>query len=329
MKSDLPGAADDRSKAPYPPRVRGEHVFLQPIEVTLPGGARFTIGVAGVPVQVDLPVRGAASAVVHVASPLAFDGLARVEDLPVQVARSAELANGRVRVTAGVRVRSAGTTAGGVIGDLEMAPGVVVREVLMADDQLTLDLAPRSPGIIAGGAGAWQPRGSSIQLYPVAGTGAPLTIEVSSSLALVLEAQGQERDGLLPVQARWSDGAALSGKVKRAELREIGPSETFAPAELDESPPGGVQSCGPRSTPRGGFRGVRRVSGGAVIYAEPGRGAWARVAAPADLEVEYAPGDRYAAIVKASGIVQLGAGCAELVHAWVDKHALASAPGGP
>jgi hypothetical protein len=329
MQPGMSGAADDPAGARRAPRVRGARVHLGSIEVTPAGSARFALGVAGLPVEVELPPPGAATAVVHVTSPLVFDGIARVDDLPVQTARAAELAGGRVRATAGMRVPSARLTAVGPRADLEVARGVVVRDVQVAEDLLTLDLVPRPPAMLSVGAAAWQPRGSAVHLYPIEGTAAPLTIEVTGALALVLEVQPGERGGMVPVQARWSDGAALIGRVKLAELRELGPDETFAPAELEEGPPGLTDTCGVRSTPRGVSRGVRRISAGAVIYAEPGRGAWARVAAPVDLEIELAPGAAYATIVKVPGLLQLGEPCAESARTWVDARALAGPPPAP
>ena len=325
MKPEPPSTPRNQPAALRTSHVQGDRVYLRPIQVTPVGRPGFAVGVNGVPVRVELPVAGCASAVVHVSSPLAFDGVARADDVPVYVVRAAELTSGRVRVTAGMRVRSATTTAAGVVADIVMAPGVVAREVVVPEDLLTLDFTPRSPGVA--GAGAWQPRGSTVQLRPSDGGGAPITVEVSSPIALVLEWQGDERDGLVLVTARWNDGAALTGRVSRTELREIGASETFAAAELVERTPGIVDECGLQGTPRGVVRGVRRVRAGAAIYAEPGRGAWARLTNAADLEVEYTADARFAAIVKTPGIVLLGAACTEVVRAWVEARALSIPPG--
>jgi hypothetical protein len=327
MKTEMQTASKNQVGALRPSHVRGDHAYLRPIQVTPVSSPSFAVGVNGLPVRVDLPIQQGMSVAVHVVSPLAFDGVARVDDVPLYVARTADVADGRVRVIAGMRVSSARTTAAGVRTDLAMAPGIVVRENLVAEDLLTLDFAPRSPGIVAGGAGGWRPSGSTVHLYPIAGGGTPVTIEVSSPLALVFERQGGERDGLLPVKASWSDGAILMGRVSLAELREIGSSETFPLGEVAESPPGLVDECGLRSTPPGVFRGVRRVLTGAVIYAGAGRGAWAHVTEPVDLEVEYTPQARYATILRAPGIVQLGEGCTELTHAWVETRVLSIPPG--
>jgi hypothetical protein len=297
--------------------------------VTPAGGPAFAIGVNGVPVQIELPSAVAMPAAVHVASPLAFDGVARIDDLAIQLARAADVAQGRVRVTAGMSVRSARTTGAGVTVDIVVAPGVVVRDVVVAEDLLTLNALLRSPGAVAGGARAWLPRGPVVHLYPIDGAGPPISVETSRPFGLALERRGDERDGLIPVQATWSDGAALTGRVGLAELREIGPSDTFLAAPVEDSAPGAIDECGQTSTPPGMFRGMRRAAGGAVIYAEPGRGPWARVSEPVDLEVEYASDARYAAISRAPGIVQLGTRCSALAHAWVETRALSGPRGAP
>jgi hypothetical protein len=296
-------------------------VYLRAVEVSPPGGTPFAVGVAGLPVRADIPARHAPSAVVvHVISPIAFDGAVPAEEMPFVVAHAAEIADRRLRVVPGMRVRAPVATGGGVIADLVLGPGLVAREVPIGADLLTLDFVAR-PAATASVASGWIPSGPSLRLHALDGAAAPVTVEVTG-LAVMLEQRGTERDGLLPVAASWSDGAALAGRVSLREIRQTKPGETFAAPPIDPGLPAGIDPCGLSSTAPGVWRGPRRVSAGTIVYAEPGRSAWGRLPEAVDLDVELAPGAFYAAIVVLPGLVPLGDACGE-PRAWVEAAALA------
>jgi hypothetical protein len=212
-----------------------------------------------------------------------------------------------------------------VTADVVMEPGVVVHDAPVGEDLLTLDFVSRSSGMAVGGAGFLRPRGANVLLHELQGSSAPLTIDVATPPGLMFERRGDAKDGLVPVEARWSDGALLVGRVRAEELREIHEGERFALRQGEARAPAAADECGLRSTPRGITRGVRRIPAGTLVYAEPGRGEWARVTEPVDLEIEYPPDAHFASIVSLPGIVEIREGCAETARAWIDLGALSAA----
>jgi len=314
-----------------PSRVEGARAYVQPIWVTPADGGPFALGVVGAHAWAELPARGARALRVHVVSPLDFDGLAQVEDVPFQVARATEVMGGRLRIAAGARVEAARATSVGVAADITLAPGVVALDVPVDADLLTLDFAERSSGMMGSRTRAfdtWVPRGPMVHVQGLNGAGPFLVVELAHPFVLLLEQRGEARDGLLPIEVRWADGSALDGAVSLAELRRLDPGETVPLSEVTPLARAGVDACGVRTVPPGITRGTRHVAEGAVVYAEPGRGVWAHVAAAAVLEIEHAPGSAYAAIVRAPGLVSVGEDCLELAHAWVEASAIAASETG-
>jgi hypothetical protein len=262
-------------------------------------------------IKATIPAKPGEGTPIRVRNAISFDATAG--SLWYDVARTAQTSGGMVKLYRGARLADARATGNDVVGAVVMnddsgvpsEPAITAAPVRVPCSAITLGVeTDEFEGRIAGDGTWWQTRGF------------PARIELharpdQSSAAVVVAAHAGSRVPLvfarLEVRGSWM-------RVGRNAAYAVITGWTPVP-DLDQAsrPPDG-EGGGPRRGPglwgHGRrakppfYEGPAHIAVGTRIYAEPGRGAWARVESGGDLfKIAYDEGATWAEVIEIPGVL--------------------------
>jgi hypothetical protein len=277
-----------------------EWVTIRPI-----GALPFVVRVDGLPVSA-IPAAPEAGSAIEVGGPLHFYGLARLETLGMRA--GVPLAAGMVQSGSHTRVVAIEPKGGELLGDVQLADSVTVERIAVPCSALALTEAPFPPAQ----AKTDPERSTAKWLSPKDGAMSLLrsptgegSIRVKAE-AIRVTGSG---DGLLRVSMSMDDGARLTGWAARDALDEEGGG--------GRGYGWGGGGCGCSGVPTD-LEVV--IPAGTDVFAGPGDGRWARVAAPITLQ-GHAAGAEWIQVTGIRGLSETQTyyegGCHDLGHAFV------------
>ena len=275
---------------------------------------------------------------VDVQEPLAFKGVFRNrerEAASVAARERTTLAEGVVQLAAGASVSVLRVQGDHVVASLQVggfdidrisipcSALTVVKERQFADSQW------RQLG--------WAAREAELDLSPRSGAEPTVTVRPPQLMA------GSKADERGWVQIVGSDGdGRIVGWAPLSHLvwTDLGPSGGLGLSGVGEGTCGGCgcgiglgtigcigSGCGANPAPA--YTGPAKVDAGTAVYAEPGRGEWARIPQEQMFDVAFEDGAPWGRITSATGagVSDHEVCCPSLDHAWVRRSAVRIPPG--
>ena len=285
-------------------------VSFRNVRVRAPRAPEQSFAIEGFSATIAAGQRGATR--LHVVSPLVFDATTS-EPVPWAIAHDADLLSRTLHVSPSTRILRLVANATGLRADLELAPGVRVRNVSIPCELLSLALPATGALPESIEVGDLVPARRRLDVRATATGEVLVRVELSVTNAFAMQETARQ-GASVRVWHSFGTGAGIAGWVTASEV-------TPARAALSRDAPGEIipPPQRPPCPDERAFRG--RVAAGAPVYSSDDGAQWATVANSLEASLREEP-DGWVAIRSVTGIRSPGRCPNITAHAFVHADAV-------